>query len=72
VAKPANVALVAIVDKSGSMLGRKMHLVKGTVDFLADQLAAEDALGLVTYSDQVSMLLPYRHIDTLEQFNFSW
>jgi Mg-chelatase subunit ChlD len=52
VAQPANVALVAVVDKSGSMQGSKMELVRGTVDFLAEQLSKEDALGLVTYSDQ--------------------
>jgi Mg-chelatase subunit ChlD len=54
VSKPASVALVAVVDKSGSMQGSKMQLVRGTVEFLAEQLAAQDALGLVTYSDQVS------------------
>jgi hypothetical protein len=35
------------------MQGRKMELVRGTVDFLAEQLSKEDALGLVTYSDKV-------------------
>jgi hypothetical protein len=53
VIKPANVVLVAVVDKSGSMEGRKIELVRGTVDFLAEQLSKDDALGLVTYSDQV-------------------
>jgi Mg-chelatase subunit ChlD len=53
VAKPANVALVAVVDKSGSMQGSKIELVRGTVDFLTEQLTKEDALGLVTYSNQV-------------------
>jgi Mg-chelatase subunit ChlD len=56
VSKAANVALVAVVDKSGSMQGRKMELVRGTVDFLAEQLSKDDALGLVTYSDKVRQL----------------
>ncbi|KAF6256340.1 hypothetical protein COO60DRAFT_1658259 [Scenedesmus sp. NREL 46B-D3] len=46
VIKPANVALMAILDKSSSMVGSKMELVRGTVDFLAEQLSARDALGL--------------------------
>jgi hypothetical protein len=53
VAQPANVALVAVVDKSGSMQGSKMELVRGTVDFLAEQLSKEDALGLITYNHKV-------------------
>uniref|UniRef100_A0A383VXD5 VWFA domain-containing protein n=1 Tax=Tetradesmus obliquus TaxID=3088 RepID=A0A383VXD5_TETOB len=58
VAKPANVALVAVVDKSGSMGGSKMALVKDTVDFLAEQLGSQDAWGLVTYSDLAKRDLP--------------
>lgn len=52
--QPANVALVAVVDKSGSMQGSKIELVRNTVEFLGDMLGPQDALGLVTYSDQVS------------------
>eukprot|EP00878_Enallax_costatus_P013330 GHUV01013936.1.p1 GENE.GHUV01013936.1~~GHUV01013936.1.p1 ORF type:complete len:518 (+),score=181.63 GHUV01013936.1:107-1660(+) len=58
VVKPANVALMAVVDKSGSMQGQKIELVKGTVEFLAEQLGANDALGLVTYSDSAKGDLP--------------
>lgn len=37
-----------------SLQGQKIELVKGTVDFLVEQLGDKDAMGLVTYSDNVS------------------
>eukprot|EP00775_Hariotina_reticulata_P004577 gene4577-4831_t len=51
VLKPTNTSLVTVIDKSGSMSGSKMRLVKATIDFLAQELSSEDAFGLVTYSN---------------------
>lgn len=54
VSNPANIALVTVVDKSSSMGGSKIELVRDTVQFVAEQLGPQDALGLVTYSRKVS------------------
>ncbi|XP_065845374.1 uncharacterized protein [Oscarella lobularis] len=45
--------LVAVVDKSGSMSGEKMKLVKETMHFVVDQLKETDRLGIVSYDTMV-------------------
>lgn len=43
-----------VIDKSGSMEGERMDLVRETSHFLVDQLKATDLLGVVAYNSTVS------------------
>jgi Mg-chelatase subunit ChlD len=48
---PVSVSLV--LDKSGSMAGHKLDLVKKTTEFLVKQLGVRDYVGVVAYDSQV-------------------
>merc|ERR1712013_818779 len=45
--------IVAVMDKSGSMAGAKLELVKKTLEFVLTQLTDKDRLALITYDTQV-------------------
>jgi Ca-activated chloride channel family protein len=45
--KPMN--LVFVIDKSGSMAGERMELVKKSLELLVDQMRQDDTLGIVTF-----------------------
>lgn len=45
--------IVAVMDKSGSMAGEKLELVKRTLEFVLTQLTDKDRLALVTYDTNV-------------------
>jgi hypothetical protein len=45
--------LSVVMDKSGSMSGDKIHLLKKTTEFLVSRLTDKDKLGIVAYDDQV-------------------
>ena len=47
-----------MIDKSGSMSGDRLALVKETVSFVIDNLQATDRLSLVTFDDKVSLHFP--------------
>ncbi|XP_062523654.1 uncharacterized protein LOC134198303 isoform X2 [Corticium candelabrum] len=49
----ASIDLVAVVDKSGSMSGEKISLVRETLHFVVDQLKDTDRLGIVSYDTKV-------------------
>lgn len=51
--KRAPLNLVAVVDRSGSMGGENINLVKKTLEFIVDQMRASDHLSLVSYSNKV-------------------
>ena len=51
--RPLAVALV--IDRSGSMAGRKLEVTKACASFLVDRLAADGQLAIVTYDDQVQL-----------------
>lgn len=51
---PLNISLV--VDRSGSMEGDKLFYVKKAVDFVIDNLAAEDNLSIVQYDTEVDVV----------------
>lgn len=53
---PLNLALV--IDRSGSMNGGKLEAVKHAAIQVLDYLDAQDRLTLVTFDDQVTVLLP--------------
>ncbi|XP_003383100.1 PREDICTED: uncharacterized protein LOC100635885 [Amphimedon queenslandica] len=51
----APVDIVAVIDKSGSMHGEKLDLVKETLEFVIDQLKDTDRLSVVTYDTNVKV-----------------
>lgn len=54
--KPLNLAFV--LDRSGSMEGEKLELVKRAVAFGVNQLAPDDRAAIVIYDDRVQTLVP--------------
>eukprot|EP00933_Yihiella_yeosuensis_P078731 TRINITY_DN9054_c0_g1_i1.p1 TRINITY_DN9054_c0_g1~~TRINITY_DN9054_c0_g1_i1.p1 ORF type:complete len:753 (+),score=169.00 TRINITY_DN9054_c0_g1_i1:102-2360(+) len=54
----APLRLVAVLDKSGSMGGEKLRLVKETMLFMLRQLSEQDALGIVEYDTHVKVTAP--------------
>jgi Ca-activated chloride channel family protein len=54
--KPLNLSFV--LDRSGSMEGEKLELVKRAVAFGLNQLAPDDRAAVVTYDDRVQTLAP--------------
>jgi Mg-chelatase subunit ChlD len=47
------VSISLVLDKSGSMAGQKLDLVKKTCNFLLKQLKNDDTLSMVVYDSQV-------------------
>lgn len=50
--------LIAVVDKSGSMSGQPLGLVKDSLLEILAQLGAEDQLSIVLYGDRIDTVLP--------------
>jgi len=63
----APINLVAVIDKSGSMAGQKLQLVKKTCQFMIQQLKKSDLFSLVTYDEQVTLELPLQHMANLQK-----
>ena len=53
---PLNLALV--IDRSGSMAGSKLSYARKAARFLAGELTAADRLAIVTFDDEVNVLVP--------------
>lgn len=54
--KRVPVDLVAVIDRSGSMGGNKLELVKKTLHFVVSQLTERDRLALIVYDDTVDVI----------------
>lgn len=54
--RPLNLGLV--IDRSGSMAGRKIDFTRQAAQVLVQNLGLSDTLSIVTYSDEVEVLLP--------------
>ena len=52
------VSLSCVLDKSGSMSGEKLDLVKRASEFMIAQLGSRDKLGLVEYDSHVNEVIP--------------
>ena len=61
----APLELVAVLDRSGSMRGQKMTLMKQTLNLLVTRsgLQAQDKLGIVVFDDKVQIALPLTSMD---------
>jgi Ca-activated chloride channel family protein len=53
---PLNLALV--IDRSGSMAGSKLSYARKAARFLAGELTSRDRLAIVTFDDEVNVLVP--------------
>lgn len=58
---PLHLALV--LDRSGSMAGRKLEVVRECAAFLARRLAPTDELALITYDQDVQLVAPLAPVD---------
>ncbi|KAL0492078.1 E3 ubiquitin-protein ligase [Acrasis kona] len=56
--KRTPVDVTCVIDRSGSMSGEKIALMKETLSFMVEQLHDNDKLSLVVFDDQVDTLLP--------------
>eukprot|EP01006_Ploeotia_vitrea_P066638 TRINITY_DN95396_c0_g1_i1.p1 TRINITY_DN95396_c0_g1~~TRINITY_DN95396_c0_g1_i1.p1 ORF type:complete len:593 (-),score=86.00 TRINITY_DN95396_c0_g1_i1:75-1853(-) len=54
----APLSLTAVIDRSGSMSGTKLKLVKETLQFVLSSLNEDDTFGVISYSDSVTTTLP--------------
>ena len=61
----APLELVAVLDRSGSMSGQKMMLMKQTLNLLVTRsgLQAQDKLGIVVFDHNVQIVLPLTSMD---------
>mmetsp|Transcript_13561 Transcript_13561/g.38593 ORF Transcript_13561/g.38593 Transcript_13561/m.38593 type:complete len:592 (-) Transcript_13561:665-2440(-) len=55
-------ALSVVLDKSGSMGGDKIKLLKKTTEYIVTQLSEEDRLGVVAYDSSVQEVLPTQYM----------
>lgn len=53
---PLNLALV--IDRSGSMSGRKLSYARKAARFLAGELTERDRLAIVTFDDEINVVVP--------------
>lgn len=57
---PINVCLC--IDRSGSMEGEPLEYVKRACEFVVDMLEPNDILSIVTFEEQVDVLMPARRV----------
>ncbi len=57
---PINVSLC--IDRSGSMEGAPMEYAKRACDYVVDMLEPNDILSIVTFEEQVDVLMPARRV----------
>ncbi len=62
VAESRNVDMVIVLDRSGSMQGRKIEDARQAVQMLLSNLSAKDRFALVTYSDGVQQVSPLNSV----------
>lgn len=57
---PINICLC--IDRSGSMEGAPLEFVKRACDYVVDMLEPNDILSIVTFEEQVDVLMPARRV----------
>jgi len=63
---PLNLALV--IDRSGSMSGRKLSNARKAACFLAGELTARDRLAIVAFDDEVQVVMPSAPVSDPQPF----
>ena len=63
---PLNLALV--IDRSGSMSGRKLSDARKAARFLAGELTARDRLAIVAFDDEVTLVMPSTPVSDPQPF----
>lgn len=63
---PLNLALV--IDRSGSMHGQKLSYARKAARFLAGELTSRDRLAIVTFDDEVTVIVPSRPVNDPQLF----
>eukprot|EP01083_Nonionella_stella_P014963 41901_1 len=59
----ASIDLVCVIDDSGSMQGDRLQLVLQTVEFIIKNLEAKDRFGLITFSNESTVVLNLTTMD---------
>ncbi|KAH3743758.1 ring zinc finger and vwf domain family protein [Pelomyxa schiedti] len=60
----APIDLVAVIDRSGSMEGGKLELVKKTMVHVVEHLLPTDRISIVSFDDNIAVELPLTSLDT--------
>jgi Ca-activated chloride channel family protein len=63
---PLNLALV--IDRSGSMTGRKLSHARKAARFLVEQLSSRDRLAIVTFDDEAEVVMPSQPVRDPQPF----
>lgn len=58
-----NLDLICVLDRSGSMAGKKMELLKETCEFVVREMRSVDRLCFVAYDNEVTLSLPMTKMD---------
>ncbi len=64
------VHLAMVIDRSGSMSGAKIEHARGAAVELMNALTRRDFLSVVTFSDQVNILVPHQPLTDKELFTY--
>ena len=64
--QPLNLALV--IDRSGSMSGSKLSYARKAARFLVGELSERDRLAIVTFDDEVEVLVPSQPVSDPQVF----
>jgi len=57
-AKPSPKTVVFVIDRSGSMSGKKIDQAKGALQFVLDNLRDDDTFNIIAYDDRVDSFKP--------------
>lgn len=63
------VHLCLVVDRSTSMQGERMDMVKGNISHMLRRLRSKDFLSVVTFSDRASVLIPPTSVVDVERLD---
>ena len=66
--EPLPLNLSVVIDRSGSMNGDKLAYVKQAAKELVNRLGVKDRLSLVSYGDDVRVVLPPREVNDKDRF----
>jgi len=66
----APIDLVCVIDKSGSMGGEKIRLVKESLLFMIDQLKSGDRLSIVSFDSSVKVEINLTDVDEKRKNNY--